>query len=198
MAVPKDVLTKGVKVLKPLLRPKGFRFRFGREGNGSGGPYAWGEFVRKDRRLQLHFRYSLGLVRYYVGEESASHESYMRELEVWDQCRYPGFSDDPLGAFVGLAHDLSFASDFLCGSAAMLRQAVAKEAANTATRQADLMARDVGDKRKIDQLRQSFRDKRFSQVVQLAAQLKYPDRMSESERKMVGIAQRRTELQRNS
>jgi hypothetical protein len=195
---PKDVLKKGVKLLKPLLRSNGFRFRLGRQGKGSGGAYASGEFVRKDRRLELHFRGSLGLVQYRVGQDSASHEFYMRELDVWDQCKYPGFSDDPMDAFARLAHDLTFADDFLDGTATVLRQAAAKEAANTAAQQADLMAGYVGDKRKLDQLRECFREKQYSEVVRLARELKYPDRISESQRKMVEIAQRRMAGQRNS
>lgn len=195
---PKHLLTKGVQILEPLLRSSGFRFRFGRSGAGSGGRFASGEFVRKDRRLELHFRYSLGLVRYHVDQESASHESYMRELNVWDQCQYPGFSDNPMDAFAALAHDLSFADDFLDGSGAVLRQAAAKKAANTAAREADLKAGYAGDKRKINQLRQYFREKRYSEVVRLASELKYPDRMSGSERKMIEVAQRRLGVQRNS
>jgi hypothetical protein len=198
LAGPREVLSKGVKVLKPLLQSKGFRFRFGREGEGSGGPFACGEFVRRDRRFELHFRGSLGLVRYHVGQDSASHESYMRELDVWDQCKYPGFSDDPMDAFGRLAHDLTFADDFLDGPATVLRQAAAKEAANTAAQQADLMAGYVGDKRKLDQLRECFREKQYSEVVRLAGELKYPDRISDSQRKMVEIARRRMAGQRNS
>lgn len=197
MAGPKDVLKKGVEILEPLLRSNGFRFRFGREGKGSGGLFAWGDFVREDRRLELHFRYSLGLVRYHVGQDSASHESYMRELNVWDQCQYPGFSDNPMDAFAGIAHDLSFADDFLSGSATVLRAAAAKETANTAAQQADLAAGYVGDKRKLDQLRQSFREKQYSEVVRLAGELKYADRMSESQRRMVVIARKRVGDQRN-
>jgi hypothetical protein len=55
----------------------------------------------------------------------------MRELNVWDQCQYPGFSDNPMNAFADLAHDLTFADDFLDGSTTVLRRAAAKEAANT-------------------------------------------------------------------
>lgn len=198
LAGSKDVLKKGVKLLKPLLRSKGFRLRFGREGKASGGSFASGEFVRKDRRLELHFRYSLGLVRYHVDQDSASHESYMRELGVLDQCQYPGFSDDPMDAFARLAHDLIFADDFLDGPATVLRRAAAKEAAKTAAEYADTMALYVGDRRKLDQLRQCFREKKYSDVVRLAGQLKYPDRLSESERKMIEIARKRFGSQQNS
>jgi hypothetical protein len=189
---PKDILLDGAQILERLLLPKGFEFRFGGEGSGSGGDFAWGEFVREDRRLELHFRHSLGLVRYHVGDQSASHESYMRELGARDRCRYPGFSADPKNAFHELSHDLNLAEDFLTGSAATLRQAAAKETVNTAARDADAMAGYVGDKDKVDRLRSYFREGRYDDVVKVAQELRYPSRMSESERSMVKIAQERS------
>jgi len=188
---PKEALLDGAKILDAVLLPKGFRFQFREEGKGSGGNFACGEFVREDRRLELHFRQSLGLVRYHVGDQSAFHESYMRELGGWDQCRYPGFSEDPAAAFHDLAHDLGLADDFLSGSAAVLRTAAATEASDTAAQNKRDMAGYVGDVRQRQQLRQRFREGRYGQVVALAETLKYPDQMTESERRMVEIARKR-------
>ena len=188
---PKEALLDGAKILDAVLLPKGFRFQFRKEGKGSGGNFAWGEFVREDRRLELHFRQSLGLVRYHVGDQSAFHESYMRELGGWDQCRYPGFSEDPAAAFHDLAHDLGLADDFLSGSAAVLRTAAATEASDTAEQNKRAIAGSVGDVRQRQQLRQRFREGRYGQVVALAETLKYPDQMTESERRMVEIARKR-------
>jgi len=194
MASPKNALLNGVQVLDPVLSPNGFQFRFRGEGKGSGGYFAFGEYVREDRRLELHFRHSLGLVTYHFADQSASHESYMRELGVWEQCRYPGFSDDAAAPFHGLAHDLEFAKDFLSGSAAVLRAAAAKEALDVASRSQGDMARYVGDVRQIEQIRSRFREREYGDVVVLASALKYPDRMSESERRMVEIARKRSSL----
>jgi hypothetical protein len=83
---PKEALLDGAKILDSVLLPKGFRFQFREEGRGAGGNFAWGELVREDRRLELHFRKSLGLVRYHVGDQSAFHESYMRELGLLIHC----------------------------------------------------------------------------------------------------------------
>ena len=191
MFSPKEALLDGAKILDAVLLPKGFRFQFREEGKGSGGNFACGEFVREDRRLELHFRQSLGLVRYHVGDQSAFHESYMRELGGWDQCRYPGFSEDPAAAFHDLAHDLGLADDFLSGSAAVLRTAAATEASDTAAQNKRDMAGYVGDVRQRQQLRQRFREGRYGQVVALAETLKYPDQMTESERRMVKIARKK-------
>jgi hypothetical protein len=188
---PKDVLLDGAKILDPVLRPKGFRFQFREEAKGSGGNYAWGEFVREDRRIELHFRQTLGLVRYHLGNQSASHESYMRELGVLDQRRYPGFSDDPAAAFHDLAHDLSWADDFLSASAAVLRKAAAREASDTAEQNKRATAGHFGDVRQRQQLHERFREGSYGQVVALAETLKYPDQMTESERRMVEIARKK-------
>lgn len=188
---PKSALLDGAQILTPLLGAKGFKFRFLREGKGSGGAFASGEFVHGDRRLELHFRYSLGLVRYHVGKQNASHEYYMRELGVWDDCKYPGFSDNYGDAFEGLAHDLIFADDFLVGSAEKLRRAAAREESAEASRKADLAAGYAGDKEKIGRLHESFHQKHYDEVVKLASALKYPDQLSEPENKMVEISKKK-------
>jgi hypothetical protein len=69
----------------------------------------------------------------------------MRELGVWDQRRYPGFSEEPAAAFHDLAHDLGLARDFLSGPAAVLRTAAAREASDTAEQNERAMVGYVGD-----------------------------------------------------
>ena len=189
---PKDTIFEGAKILESVLLPMGFQFRFRGEGRASGGDFAWGEFVREDRKLELHFRHSLGLVRYHVGDQSASHEPYMRELGVWEQCRYPGFSENAADSFYDLAHDVGLAEDFLSGSAVSLRKAATNEERDTVARNEDLMVRYSGDSRTREQLCSRFQEKRYRDVVALAKQLKYPDRITESERQMIDIARKRT------
>ena len=46
---PKDALLEGAKILDLVLLPKGFQFQLREKGRGSGGNFAWGEFVREDR-----------------------------------------------------------------------------------------------------------------------------------------------------
>jgi len=92
-----------------------------------------------------------------------------------------------MDAFEGLLHDLGFADDFLSGSAEKLRQAAAKEEVAEKARQAGY----AGDTAVIEQMRKCFHQKQYGEVLKLAHALKYPDRLSESEQKMVEIAQRR-------
>ena len=114
---PIEVLREGCTILDPLMSEHGFSFIDGGSGRGSGGHYASGAYVNAGRKLEIHFRFSLGLATYHFGQTSIDHESYMRAL-LGDEGgnRYPGFSDDPLAAFSDLAHDLrNFATAFLDG-----------------------------------------------------------------------------------
>jgi len=153
MILPRKLLLEGIRVLEPFFAPRGFHFQFRGQGKGSGGEYAWGEYTRHDRRLQLHFRSTLGLVSYHISDLGASHETYMRQLGVWEQCHFPGFSQSPLLSFANLTHDLSFAEDFLSGSGDVLRMAAVNEEEVAKERSDNLMATPVGDTQKIKQLR---------------------------------------------
>jgi len=115
---PKEILAAGCRILDPLLHRYGFSYVEGPTGLGSGGHFASGTYVNGDRKLELHYRYSLGLVTYHFGTVSVRHESYMRAaLGVNGGNKYPGFSDDPLDGFRCLAHDLeNFAGAFLEGN----------------------------------------------------------------------------------
>ena len=86
------------------------------EAAGSGGPSASCEFISGHKRLELHFRAGLGLVRYHIGPVSLSHEEYMELKGVRDEAAYPGFPKLPLDSFVHLAQDIErFATDFASG-----------------------------------------------------------------------------------
>ena len=112
---PADVLQRGRKYLDPVLTPHGFVFYAGPAGRGSGGPYASAVYKNRERELELHFRFSLGLVTYHFGPLVLAHTDYMRALLGPNGGnQYPGFSEEPLDAFKGLAHDLqAFAAAFL-------------------------------------------------------------------------------------
>jgi hypothetical protein len=96
-------------------------------------------------------------------------------------------------AFFSLAHDLSFATDFLEGDASVLRRAALKEAANEATRAAQLMAGYLGDTRTLENMRGAFREKRFGDVIALSGELRLPGALPPSQRRMVELARARVE-----
>jgi hypothetical protein len=114
---PEESLAAGCAVLAPILALQGFVWVPGASGHSSGGDFASGSFIRGTRRLELHFRHSLGLVTYHVGDTSLDHEAYMRVvLGAKGGNQYPGFSSDPIDGFRHLAHDLSeFCQSFLGG-----------------------------------------------------------------------------------
>jgi len=114
---PTETLRTGREILDPVMLAHGFVFGAEEAGRGSGGPFASGAYINGDRRLEIHYRWSLGLVTYHFGKISVDHESYMRViLGPEGGNKYPGFSDDPLSGFHGLAYDLrNFATAFLTG-----------------------------------------------------------------------------------
>lgn len=112
--------------LGEVLIPAGFQFVQTGEDETGGGSFASGEFRRGDRRLELHFRPELGLVRYHFGEESLSHQELVRGVRALDriseEAEYPGFSNDPMAGFRHLRHDLDrFGGIFLHGGAKAFR-----------------------------------------------------------------------------
>ena len=123
---PSELLAQGTAELAAVLGPAGFEFIQTDEDADSGGPFASGEFLRGDRRLELHVRSSLGLVRYHFGEESLSHEDLVRGVRALEgisaEAQYPGFSGDLMAPFRHLRHDLDlFGAIFLRGGAKAFR-----------------------------------------------------------------------------
>lgn len=187
----KDSLTAGSTILAPLLSPHGFTFEFREEGRGSGGFFAWAEFVREERRLELHFRHSLGLVTYCIGPLHARHETYMKELGVLGRNQYPGFSDDPLDGFRHLANDLGFADDFLSGNGHILHSAALKEAEADREKAKELTAGYVGDTRALEKMEALFRSGNYKKVLALFQELKWPERLTRVQQRIVEISRER-------
>jgi hypothetical protein len=115
---PNHTLQRGASLLGQLLLRHGFVFEILGAGEGSGGTFAFGHFRRGDRRVELHFRYSLGLVRYHLGSRSMSHEDFMYAVQgKLHASKYPGFSGDPMDGFRDLLSDLeAYGTDFLSGT----------------------------------------------------------------------------------
>ncbi|HEY1214379.1 MAG TPA: hypothetical protein VGE93_12160 [Bryobacteraceae bacterium] len=191
LSTPVEALRYGTEIVSAVMKPHGFVFEFRDEGLGSGGHFAWGEFVRRDRRLELHYRRSLGLVRYHFGPQHVSHEGFMREIGALGQNRYPGYSHDPLDGFRDLTHDLQFATDFLTGSGAVLRAAALSEARADAETSNTLMAGYAGDTRDIEHMHRLFRQGEYGRVLALFERLRFPERLTEAQLRLVDIARAR-------
>jgi hypothetical protein len=121
-----NILRSGAEIIASLLVPDGFVFEILSSGEGSGGTFASGQFQRGERRMEFHFRYSLGMVSYHLGSRSMSHENFMHAvLGKRHASKYPGFSDQPIDGFRHLLADLeSHGADFLTGSDDRLLQRI--------------------------------------------------------------------------
>ncbi len=86
----------------------------------AGGISPLARYANGERRIELHFRFSLGLVTYHFGSVSIGHEAYLGAiLGAGGGNKFPGFSDEPLDGFRGLAYDLeTYAKAFLAGDMA--------------------------------------------------------------------------------
>lgn len=113
-----DILAEGADILAPLMIENGFSFSIDAEGHSSGGDFAQGAWRKGNRKLELHFRFSLGLVGYYVGEAGVGHEGYVWAVTGKRRAgRYPGSSTEPLDAFRHLKDDIEeHCSVFLRGT----------------------------------------------------------------------------------
>jgi len=121
------ILEEGRKLIDPIMKANGFRWEVGPAGKSSGGHFASGQYLKENRRLELHLRHSLGLVTYHMAKLSLSHEDYMMHVATKGEFQYPGFSSDPLEGFKHLASDLeNYASDFLTGSGEEFKKAKEK------------------------------------------------------------------------
>jgi hypothetical protein len=189
---PRDMLTKGALLLERALKPHRYSFLFREDGQGSGGHFATGDFIRGDRRLELHFRQSLGLVAYHVGDACVSHAGYMEELGVRERSAYPGFSDEPLDGFRHLADDIErFGEDFLMGDGAIVIRAAAREKALNESKSRALEAGYAGDNRVRAEAKRRFDARDWKSVVSLLDSLQYPEQMDAADRRRLEIARRR-------
>jgi hypothetical protein len=115
---PQTRLIEGSIVLEPLMSKYGFRFELKLTGKGSGGKFAVGEFRRDNRRVELHYRWGLGIVLYAIGPVELGHLNYMRRLGVYEKCRFASTQlDGTLDGFERLRDDLeSYGAEFLGGT----------------------------------------------------------------------------------
>lgn len=192
---PEQHLMEGVKILSPYLEPLGFRFELLGTGKSSGGALAYGHFVKSGglfdqvRKIEFHFRYSLGLVSYAVGKQALSHQDYVDLLGQHGQNKYPNFSDDPQESFHCLLWDLQhILNDFTEHKAAIFRQKVPGKLKEIAEQQEALrlqhQKKSSGDQALIEQATIAFRKGDYQEVDRLKRQLMYPALLSKTERKL--------------
>ena len=97
----------GCELNAPVLVSDGFQFRLRDAALSSGGHFAWGEYVRGDRRLALPVRASLGLVTYHLDDLQVPHEAFVRTVHgASGGNAFPRFLTTLSMGFRHLRHDL--------------------------------------------------------------------------------------------
>jgi hypothetical protein len=186
---PEEHLIKGSKILSTYLEPLGFKFLLVTKGQGSGGRFAHGQFVCEDRIIDLHFRYSLGLVSYQADNLILGHEDLIDLLDKKGQNQYPNFSDDPIDAFNCMKWDLKYLlPDFTENNAVIFRQrAPVKikelEKIQIAKGNADKKIYS-GDQKILEEAKAEFKKGNYLLVDKLKEQIKYPDLLTSTEKKL--------------
>ena len=193
---PEEHLLDGVKILSTYLEPLGFHFKLAATGQSSGGHFAFGQFVCGDREIELHFRWSLGLVSYKVGNLVLGHEDYINLLDKHGQNKYPNFSDEPNDAFKCLKFDLeNLLQDFAENNAIQFRQNAPGKVIEIAKYQAikDNADKKIssGDQRLIDQAKIEFKNGNYLQVDKLKRQIQHPDLLTIIEKKLFELNDKR-------
>lgn len=196
--IPENYLNDGASILSTYLRPLGFKFEFLGTGNGSGGEYAFGHFIKigrffsKTKRIELHFRGSLGFVTYFNGDLEISHTDYIDLVDKHGQNKYPNFSENPLDAFHCLLWDLqNLLNDFTENNAKVFRQ---KSSQIKKQQQLLEQARTKdysGDQNLIKQARIEFRKGNYKEVDKLKHQIKHPELLSDTEKKLFELNDKR-------
>jgi len=193
--IPEQHLTDGVKVLSVYLEPLGFKFQLKETGQGSGGHFAYGAFIKsgglfgKQRKIELHFRWSLGLVGYIIEDLRLSHEDYIYLLGKHGQNKYPNFSDNPQDAFQCLLWDLkNLLNDFTEHGAAIFKMKAPEKVKELELQQEIFNQADKkkysGDERLIEQAKIEFKKGNYEQVDKLRQRIQYPELLTKTENKL--------------
>ncbi len=186
---PEQHLLDGVKILSTYLEPLGFHFKLKGTGNSSGGNFACGQFVCDDKEIELHFRWSLGLVSYKVKNLILMHEDYINLLEKHGQNKYPNFSNNPNDAFTCLKFDLeNLLKDFTENNAIEFRQKAPKKLKEIemieAIKSDAELKKYSGDQRIIDKAKIEFRNGNYLKVDELKNKIQHPNLLSKTEQKI--------------
>tara|TARA_R110002096_G_scaffold28336_16_gene85961 strand:+ start:2415 stop:3029 length:615 start_codon:yes stop_codon:yes gene_type:complete len=203
MTSPTQYLQQGAELLSKYLNPLGFKFRLKGEGSGSGGSFAYGEFVKKrgffksQLTIELHFRHALGIVIYKIGSMALTHEQYVELLGMKGENKYPGFSWNPVQTFEELLHDLrNLLTDFTEFDGKIFQDQAPKILAELS--QKHLVDEQLeqklysGDSRILSEARDELKNGNFEKVLKLERQISNKNLLTKTERLMFEIASKKS------
>ena len=121
------------------------------------------------------------------------HTFYVQALGLTAAAKFPCFTDDSISGYPALLHDLeNLLSPFFVGPEDEFI-AIAKLCMQAQQRRPEDESRDLtyyatGEDRLKTRARELFRAGRYDEVVQIESQVRFPDLLTESERKIFELA----------
>ena len=199
---PQQSLLEGVKILSTYLEPLGFQFKLNGTGNSSGGHFAHGNFYCGDREIMMHYRWSLGLVSYKVGNLVLGHEDYIDLIDKHGQNKYPNFSNESTDAFNCLRFDLeNLLNDFTENNAIQFREKAPEKI--MAINKIQEIKKNVykknisGDRQIIEQAKAEFKNGNYNLVDDLKKKIQHLDLLTETEKKIFELNDKKKNKERH-
>lgn len=186
----------GLSQLIPFFDAQGFSLTRSEPDVDREGTSYSARFIRHPRSVELNHLYSLGPVIYSIREFSVDHTYYTQALGVTGSAQFPCFADDSISGYPALLHDLeNLLSPFFVGSEDDF-SAIAKQYLLAEQRQNEADSRDLsyyasGEDRLKARARELFRQGRYDEVGQIESQLRFPELLTNSERKIFALARNR-------
>jgi hypothetical protein len=186
----------GLAQVAPFFNSLGFLLSRGEPYTDKPGTSYSARFVRSPRSVGLSHLYSLGPVLYSIREFSVEHTFYMQALGLTAAAQFPRFVDDSVSGYPALLHDLeNLLSPFFSGPEDDF-VAIAKRYMQAQQQQHEDDSRDLtyhatGEDRLKARARELFRQGRYDEVLQIEAQIRFPELLTESERKVFNLARNR-------
>lgn len=186
----------GLSQLIPFFQSRGFSLSRGTPHSDREGTSFSARFVCFPRSVELNHLYSLGPVIYSNRQFSVEHSYYIQALGLTGTAQFPSFADDSISGYPALLHDLeNLLSPFFVGQEGEFI-AVAKDYMQAEQRRHQNDSRDLayyatGEDRLKARARELFREGRYEEVVQIESQIRFPELLRESERKVFELARNR-------
>jgi hypothetical protein len=186
----------GLSQLIPFFDAQGFSLIRGEPDVDKEGTSYSARFIRHLRSVELNHLYSLSPVIYSIRQFSVEHTYYMRALGVTGAAQFPCFSDDSISGYPALLHDLeNLLSPFFVGSeedfSAIAKQYLLAQQRRNEADSRDLSYHATGEDRLKARARELFRQGRYDEVDQIESQLRFPELLTDSERKIFALARNR-------
>jgi hypothetical protein len=186
----------GLAQIAPFFDSLGFSLHRDQPYSDRAGTSYSARFVRTPRSVDLSHLYSLGPVIYSISEFSVEHTFYIQALGLTAAAQFPCFADDSTSGYSALLHDLkNLLSPFFGGPEGdfitvtkryMQEQRQQQEHGNR-----DLSYYSTREHRLKARARELFRQRRYDGIVQIESQIRFPELLTTSERKIFEIARKR-------